>query len=225
MILWHVSNINLLLVWLYFYQTRSAWSVDQGTNKNHSPACNFTPTVTKFCVTWEGLSLPHDTEFGNCRWKIVDSRAFPSWSLIHGLRWSCLIAEPGSYQLCGSQSCLQTELTRIWRAIKQSQVRYFHEIFLDDLPFEDTYITSQRRTSLEIHCPTQKWCNVRSVTANVEHPATSQLFLWAMFHRSLNHNLDLDKIYFPSNFNNSGQFIDDMDSRGYNNWTKGTSNL
>ena len=82
--------------WLCFYQTRSAWSVDQGTNKNHSPACNFTPTVTKFCVMWEGLSLPHDTKFGNCRCKIVDSRAFPSWSLIHGLRWSGLIkAEPG----------------------------------------------------------------------------------------------------------------------------------
>ena len=77
--------------WPHFYQTRSAWSVDQGSNKNHSPAYNFTPTVTKFCVMWEGLSLPHDTKFGNCRCKIVDSRLFPSWSLIHGLRWSGLI--------------------------------------------------------------------------------------------------------------------------------------
>ena len=81
--------------WPHFYQTRSAWSVDQGSNKNHSPAYNFAPTVTKFCVMWEGLSLPHDTKFGNCRCKIVDSRAFPNWSLIHGLRWSGLIkAEP-----------------------------------------------------------------------------------------------------------------------------------
>ena len=81
---------------LCFYQTRSAWSVDQGSNKNHSPAYNFAPTVTKFCVMWEGLSLPHGTKFGNCRCKIVDSRAFPSWSLIHGLRRSGLIkAEPG----------------------------------------------------------------------------------------------------------------------------------
>ena len=40
---------------------------------------------------WEGLSLPHDTKFGNCRCKIVDSRSFHSWSLIHGLRWSGLI--------------------------------------------------------------------------------------------------------------------------------------
>ena len=29
--------------------------MDQGSNKNHSPAYNFTPTVTKFCVMWEGL--------------------------------------------------------------------------------------------------------------------------------------------------------------------------
>ena len=65
--------------------------MDQGSNKNHSPAYNFAPTVTKFCVMWEGLSLPHDTKFGNCRCKIVDSRSFPSWSLIHGLRWSSLI--------------------------------------------------------------------------------------------------------------------------------------
>ena len=86
---------------LCFYQTRSAWSVDQGSNKNHSPAYNFAPTVTKFCVMWEGLSLPHGTKFGNCRCKIVDSRAFPSWSLIHGLRWSGLIkAEPGWYMIC-----------------------------------------------------------------------------------------------------------------------------
>ena len=65
--------------------------MDQGSNKNHYPAYNFTPTVTKFCVMWEGLSLPHDTKFGNCRCKIVDSRSFHSWSLIHGLRWSGLI--------------------------------------------------------------------------------------------------------------------------------------
>ena len=80
----------------HIYQTRSAWSIDQGSNENHSLVNNFASTVTKFCVMWEGLSLPHDTKLGNCRCKIVDSRAFPSWSLIHGLRWSGLIkAEPG----------------------------------------------------------------------------------------------------------------------------------
>ena len=86
--------------WPHFYQTRSAWSVDQGSNKNHSPA--FAPTVTKFCVMWEGLSLPPDTKFGNCSCKIVDSRSFPSWSLIHGLRWSGLIkVGPGRYVIAG----------------------------------------------------------------------------------------------------------------------------
>ena len=71
--------------------------MDQGSNKNHYHAYNFAPIVTKLCVLWEGLSLPHDTKFGNCRCEIVDSRAFPSWSLIHGFRWSGLIkAEPGS---------------------------------------------------------------------------------------------------------------------------------
>ena len=73
--------------------------MDQGSNKNHSPAYNFTPTVTKFCVMWEGLSLPHDTKFGNCRCKIVDSRSFHSWSLIHGLRWTGLIkVGPGHHK-------------------------------------------------------------------------------------------------------------------------------
>ena len=92
------SLMAVTIAWPHFYQTRSAWSVDQGSNKNHSPAYNFAPIVTKFCVMWEGQALPHDTKFGNCRCKIVDSRAFPSWSLIQGLRWSGLIkAEPGVF--------------------------------------------------------------------------------------------------------------------------------
>ena len=103
-VLHRIYLMKLISFRSHFYQTRSAWSVDQGSNKNHSPAYNFAPTVTKFCVMWEGLSLPHDTKFGNCRCKIVDSRAFPSWSLIHGLRWSGLIkAEPG-WLLIVSQS-------------------------------------------------------------------------------------------------------------------------
>ena len=77
--------------WSHFYESRSAWSMDQGSTDNHSPANNFVPTVTKFCVMWEGQALPHDTKFGNCRDKIVDSRAFPSWSLIHGSSWSGVI--------------------------------------------------------------------------------------------------------------------------------------
>ena len=59
-----------------FYQTRSAWSKDQGSIKKRSAVHNFVPTVTKFCVLWEGLSLPHDTKFGNCRGEIVDKSDF-----------------------------------------------------------------------------------------------------------------------------------------------------
>ena len=77
--------------WPHFYQARSAWSMHQGSNENHSPVNNFAPSVTKFCVLWKGQALPHDTKFGNCRDKIVDSRAFLSWSLIHGSSWSGLI--------------------------------------------------------------------------------------------------------------------------------------
>ena len=44
-----------------------------------------------------GQALPHDTKFSNSRDKIVDSRGFPSWSLIHGSSWSGLLkVEPGS---------------------------------------------------------------------------------------------------------------------------------
>ena len=75
----------------YFYQTRSAWSMDQGSTKKRSAVHNFVPTVTKFCVMWEGLSFPHDTKFGNCRGETVDRRVIFIWSLIHGSSWSGLI--------------------------------------------------------------------------------------------------------------------------------------
>ena len=75
--------------------------MDQGSSENHSAVSNFAPTVTKLCVMWEGQALPHDTKFGNCRDKIVDSRAFLSWSLIHGSSWSGLIKlGPGHEQPC-----------------------------------------------------------------------------------------------------------------------------
>ena len=75
----------------HFYQTRSVWSMDQGSNKKRSVVHNVVPTVTKFCVMWEGLSLPHDTKFGNCRGEIVDRIVIFIWSLIHGSSWSGLI--------------------------------------------------------------------------------------------------------------------------------------
>ena len=95
----HVARRPLLrlLSWLCFYQTRSAWSIDQGSTKKRSAVHNFVPTVTKFCVMWEGLSLPH----GNCRGEIVDRRMVFVWSLIHGSGWSPLIkAEPGARSCC-----------------------------------------------------------------------------------------------------------------------------
>ena len=85
---------------LCFYQTRSAWSMDQGSNENHSPINSSTPTVTKFCVMWEGQALPHDTKFGNCRDNIEDSRVLLSWSLIQGSSWSGLIKVPNDCQRC-----------------------------------------------------------------------------------------------------------------------------
>ena len=81
--IWHVGMAGIFtsayyFPWPHFYQTRSAWSMDQGSHENHSPVNNFAPTVTKFCVMWEGQALPHDTKFG-----IKD--------LIHGSSWSGLI--------------------------------------------------------------------------------------------------------------------------------------
>ena len=82
----------------HFYQTRSAWSMDQGSNRKHSALHNFAPIVTKFCVMWEGLSLPQDTKFGNCGGEIVDKRVIFSWALIHESSWSVLIkVEPWDY--------------------------------------------------------------------------------------------------------------------------------
>ena len=116
------------VTWFCFYQTRSAWSMDQGSNKNHSPINNFTPTVTKFCFMWEGQALPHDTKFRNCAGEIVDSRAFSSWSLIHGSSWSGLIkAEPGDLvTLCLYDDLGQTNviagILKLLKRFRMSQI-------------------------------------------------------------------------------------------------------
>ena len=49
--------------------------MDQGSTNKRSAVHNFAPTITKFCFVWEGLSLPHDTKFGNSGGDIVDRRA------------------------------------------------------------------------------------------------------------------------------------------------------
>ena len=70
--------------------------MDQGSTGKRSAVHNFAPTVTKFCVMWEGRALPHDTKFGNCRCEMVSRIVIFIWSLIHGSSWSGLInAEPG----------------------------------------------------------------------------------------------------------------------------------
>ena len=104
-VLWRIWRTDLTtpwarLPWLCFYQTRSAWSRDQGSNRKHSAVHNFAPTVTKFCVMWEGQALPHDTKFSNCRCEIVGRRVIFIWSLIPGSSWSGLIkAEPGHQEI------------------------------------------------------------------------------------------------------------------------------
>ena len=42
--------------------------------KETSAVYDFAPTVTKFCVMWEGQALPHDTKFCNCISKIEEDR-------------------------------------------------------------------------------------------------------------------------------------------------------
>ena len=65
--------------------------MDQGSTRKRSAVHNFAPTVTKFCVMWEGQALPHDTKFGKSRCEIVGRRVIFIWSLIHGSSWSGLI--------------------------------------------------------------------------------------------------------------------------------------
>ena len=74
--------------------------MDQGSTRKCSAVQNIAPTVTKFCVMWEGLSLPHDTKFGNCRDEIADRRVIFIWALIQGSSWSGLIkVGPGACEL------------------------------------------------------------------------------------------------------------------------------
>ena len=110
------------LIWVrsnrpQFYQTRSAWSMDQASTMKRSAVHNFVPTVTKFCVMWEGLSLPHDTKFGNCRGEIVDRRVFFIWSLIHGSSWSGLIKVGPDHQATAKYNSTWTVYTFWGRSV------------------------------------------------------------------------------------------------------------
>ena len=97
--------------------------MDQGSTMKRSAVHNFAPTVTKFCVMWEGQALPHDTKFGNSRCEIVGRRVIFIWSLIHGLRWSGLIkAEPGYVLLCQPVLSIRicSSQNRIYRNLRAS---------------------------------------------------------------------------------------------------------
>ena len=101
--------------------------MDQGSTMKRSAVHNFAPTVTKFCVMWEGQALPHDTKFGNSRCEIVGRRVIFIWSLIHGLRWSGLIkAEPGYHMADHRQWSKKIHLGYIgsFRCIFRSSVIY-----------------------------------------------------------------------------------------------------
>ena len=80
--------------------------MDQGSTMKRSAVRNFAPTVTKFCVMWEGQALPHDTKFGNSRCEIVGRRVIFIWSLIHGSSWSGLIkVGPGQHTWLTQTGC------------------------------------------------------------------------------------------------------------------------
>ena len=134
----HVSTVSRLC----FYQTRSAWSMDQGSIRKRSAVHNFATTVTKFCVMWEGLSLPHDTKFGNCRGEIVDRRMIFIWSLIHGSGCSGLIkVEP----VCkGTHVKLQVIMLNTLRS-RQNYCHFADYIF--------KFLNEHVRISLKISLP------------------------------------------------------------------------
>ena len=145
----------------HFYQTRSAWSMDQGSNENHSPVNNFAPTVTKFCVMWEGQALPHDTNFGNCRDKIVDSRLFLSWSLIHGSSWSGLIKVGPDSGLVASSLYYHQATTKECQDIIVHQLRWSYDCLIMGIPLlvRQHVCTNQALLILRAKC----WFNPQSL--------------------------------------------------------------
>ena len=60
----------------HFYQTRSVWSMDQGSNKKRSVVHDVVPTVIKFCVMWEGFLVTVGEKLLNGEWF-----SFDPWSM------------------------------------------------------------------------------------------------------------------------------------------------
>ena len=100
--------------------------MDQGSTMKRSAVHNFAPTVTKFCVMWEGQALPHDTKFGNSRCEIVGRRVIFIWSLIHGLRWSGLI-----------KASTTSMLSRLWPYCHMDRIASLRNLY-DATPIKQT---------------------------------------------------------------------------------------
>ena len=130
--LWDIMTYGCPNLWQSgsaFIKPRSVWSMDQGSTRKRSAVHNFAPTVTKFCVMWEGLSLPQDTKFGNCRGEIVHRRMISIWSLIHGSGWSGLIkADPSLYVINRPIKHLQNYSTRIYINLEPIQISFIEFI-------------------------------------------------------------------------------------------------
>ena len=126
--------------------------MDQGSTMKRSAVHNFAPTVTKFCVMWEGQALPHDTKFGNSRCEIVGRRVIFIWSLIHGLRWSGLIkAGPGLLDLHIAVESLNPLLT-IWSyLIATRQLGIYMEHISTALPSFDLFNSSWHIDATRCH--------------------------------------------------------------------------
>ena len=152
--------------------------MDQGSTMKRSAVHNFAPTVTKFCVMWEGQALPHDTKFGNSRCEIVGRRVIFIWSLIHGLRWSGLIkAEPGQSLsppltsiTAGSNACRRITDKSFsslscwcWRRIGQENVVYLISQF--NCPF--MLKSSRRVTSLGPYLQHKQVCDYQLFEATL----------------------------------------------------------
>ena len=132
----HKSTKNVRINYRFcFYQTGSAWSIDQGCNKNHSSVNSFALTVTVVSCGWAG----------NCRGNIVVSRASPGWSLIHGLSGSGLIkAEPCKQNVyrCSTKKHMYL-FWCIVQDIHDRQVCLFHCVTLYLRLYEDIWPSSR----------------------------------------------------------------------------------
>ena len=159
--------------------------MDQGSTKKRSAVHNSTPTVTKFCVMWEGQALPHDTKFGNCRCEIVGRRVIFIWSLIHGSSWSGLIkAEPGWPRYGTPYGVTMPRWVKehiLWKHMKFDKIHYSARDGVSNHQRFDCLLTclSRRRSKKTSKLRVTDLCEGNSpVTADSPHkgPVTQKMF-------------------------------------------------